>query len=661
MDDIESNGLDEFPELEQPEICASDLKKYFYMIAAVALVILATTFWYKQYYSQGVGLGPLAQRYGSGAANTPTVANAPWPADGVQPATADGGQVADWISAPAADAMTVGGRVVKGGFAEVAMALRESVVNVNVVKGTAGAARTPAPEPAPLPGDQIQFANPYSGRSVENIGSGVVVRNDGYIVTNYHVVRGGDAVFVTVFDNFGTERYRADIVKLDEALDLALLKVQPKVPMKAAVLGDSSRLRVADEVIAMGSPFGLDQTVSRGIISARREALAIEGVTHSDLLQTDAAINQGNSGGPLVNIRGEVIGINTAIYTPTGAFAGVGFAVSSNQAKRFIADEIDLRVSRVAAPGGMDRRLLPIAMPSQQAGGIGNAGPAIIAGARSPHNDGRERMDCASCHDIISQGAAPGGPFMNRAAAFQYRYAEPPSGLAMNIVNAPGIDQVPQQGSGMGAGVPAPGAQGFAVLGAGVKAIDEILAGQLNHEAGRGVFVTAVIPGSPASKAGLRPGDIVLKADGRQVRSPYQLAATVAGNTDTTRLTVLRDGQRERLEITGTALAPGGGGQPAGNVPTEFNWLGMEIENFATVTPEWAPAGTPLSGAQIAEITGGSQAALAGLRANDVILEINRQQVGTPALLDRAIRDAGETGTLLRVDRGGREFFVVVQ
>ena len=127
-----------------------------------------------------------------------------------------------------------------------------------------------------------------------------------------------------MFDDGGTRRYTARVIRLDERVDLALLHIALKTPLPAVILGDSDRVRLAEEVISIGSPFGLDQTVSRGIVSGIRKALAIEGVTHSDLIQTDAAINQGNSGGPLVNGAGSVIGINTAILRRPGLFQGSG-------------------------------------------------------------------------------------------------------------------------------------------------------------------------------------------------------------------------------------------------------------------------------------------------------------------------------------------------
>lgn len=169
----------------------------------------------------------------------------------------------------------------------------------------------------------------------ESLGSGIIIDSRGYIVTNAHVVQSAQNIKVITF---GYERraYAATVIKKDTLTDIAILKIYPTQPLPAAVLGDSDMIRVAERVITVGSPFGLEQTVTSGIISDDSRNLVIEGETYEDMIQTDAAINRGNSGGPLVNIKGEVIGINTAIYAPTGVFAGIGFAIPVNKVKPII-------------------------------------------------------------------------------------------------------------------------------------------------------------------------------------------------------------------------------------------------------------------------------------------------------------------------------------
>ncbi|RMF38423.1 MAG: PDZ domain-containing protein, partial [Planctomycetota bacterium] len=166
------------------------------------------------------------------------------------------------------------------------------------------------------------------------IGSGFIVSPDGYVLTNHHVIEQADELQVELHDG---RTFRAEVIGADDKSDVAVLKIDA-TGLTAARLGDSSAVQVGDWVIAIGSPFGLNQTVTAGIISAtHREADIISG-GYEDFLQTDAAINPGNSGGPLVNLRGEVIGINTAINSRTGTNIGIGFAIPSNMAARVLED-----------------------------------------------------------------------------------------------------------------------------------------------------------------------------------------------------------------------------------------------------------------------------------------------------------------------------------
>jgi Do/DeqQ family serine protease len=193
----------------------------------------------------------------------------------------------------------------------------------------------------------------YGGRSriAQSLGSGVVVSSDGYILTNNHVV--GDAraqVSVVLPDK---RELRAKIVGVDEMTDIALLKIDAR---GLAVLpwGDSSKLKVAEWVLAIGNPFQLNQTVTLGIVSALGRTLGGNLATYEDFIQTDAAINPGNSGGALINARGELIGINTAIFSETGGYQGIGFAVPSNLARHVMDDLLKYgEVQRGTIPGIM--------------------------------------------------------------------------------------------------------------------------------------------------------------------------------------------------------------------------------------------------------------------------------------------------------------------
>jgi S1-C subfamily serine protease len=174
---------------------------------------------------------------------------------------------------------------------------------------------------------------------VEGAGSGFVIDGKGYILTNFHVVQGAQTVEVVLGDQ---SRYSAKFIGADQRNDVALLKVEPKgKPLMALSLGDSAALQVGQKVLAIGNPFGFQSTLTTGVVSALGRTVQTSQTTFIDqAIQTDAAINRGNSGGPLINSHGEVIGINSAIYTPSGTTAGIGFAIPINTAKRIAHDLI---------------------------------------------------------------------------------------------------------------------------------------------------------------------------------------------------------------------------------------------------------------------------------------------------------------------------------
>jgi len=171
-------------------------------------------------------------------------------------------------------------------------------------------------------------------RSVERVGSGVIVHPSGYVITNFHVVSGASSIVVSRFRQ-PDALLAAQLVAVED--DLALLKVADGGPFPAAQLADSSQTRVGDWVLAVGHPFGLGLTVTAGIVGQRRGELTIPGgKQYTGLIQTDAPINEGSSGGPLVDLNGQVVGVNTAIYAPTGVFSGAGFAIPSNRVRAFL-------------------------------------------------------------------------------------------------------------------------------------------------------------------------------------------------------------------------------------------------------------------------------------------------------------------------------------
>ncbi|MEM6490401.1 MAG: trypsin-like peptidase domain-containing protein, partial [Pseudomonadota bacterium] len=218
-------------------------------------------------------------------------------------------------------------------FADLAERLLPTVVNISTAqKRDAPAARPELPEGGPFEEYFREFFDREGGaRQVSSLGSGFIIDPSGLVVTNNHVVAEADEVTVILSDDTELD---AEIVGVDEKTDLALLQVESATPLPATRWGDSDETRVGDWILAIGNPFGLGGSVTAGIVSAR--ARDINQGPYDDYLQTDASINRGNSGGPMFNLKGEVIGINTAIFSPTGGSVGIGFAIPAALAEPVI-------------------------------------------------------------------------------------------------------------------------------------------------------------------------------------------------------------------------------------------------------------------------------------------------------------------------------------
>jgi serine protease Do len=398
-----------------------------------------------------------------------------------------------------------------------------------------GAPRRQGPAPRPFQ------------RKQQGMGSGVVVDPRGYILTNEHVVRGADELTVTF--QFPEERkYAGKVVGADPRSDLAVIKIEPKGSLTYAALGDSDKTRVGDWAIAVGSPFGLEQTVTVGVISAVRQSLSIEGVNYSGLIQTDAAINRGNSGGPLVNIRGEVIGVNTAIYAPTGVFAGIGFAIPANRVKDIMDQLIEkgrvvrgwmgveiLSVNEVIArqfglskaEGVMINHVLP-GGPADKAGL--KRGDVIVsfAGKKTPTRD--------ILVDIV--GRTPPKTTVRVGLIREGKTLELPLATAeMPKASTPAEGETGDTGEPAGESI---------WEGARVGPLDESMAARLGVPAGTaGVVVLEVAGGGLAERLGLEAGDLISSLN-RQ-RTPdvaaFLKAAKKANAKDGVLLDVLRRGR----------------------------------------------------------------------------------------------------------------------
>jgi Do/DeqQ family serine protease len=279
---------------------------------------------------------------------------------------------------PAAASPTATADALQAAFVAVAEKVRPAVVNI----GTVQVARNRRAPVVPGPGTEDPFFKDFfdqffgrggPGRREEfrqpGLGSGVIIDKRGYVLTNFHVIRGADSVTVKLPSN---QEFQGRIVGTDAKTDLAIIKFQPEGDARIATLGDSDGLRVGEWAIAIGNPFGLDQTVTVGVVSATgRSEVGI--ATYENFIQTDASINPGNSGGPLVNLKGEVIGINTAIVA-TGQ--GIGFAIPANMVKRVTSQLIDRgKVTR----GWIGVSLQPLTPELAQALGLDNTRGAIVA------------------------------------------------------------------------------------------------------------------------------------------------------------------------------------------------------------------------------------------------------------------------------------------
>jgi len=217
---------------------------------------------------------------------------------------------------------------------------------------------------------------PGAGEPERSLGSGFIFDPAGYVITNHHVIDNADTIKVALSDE---REFDATVVGSDEATDVALLKIESGYALPYVTFGDSRGLRVGEEVVAVGNAFGLGGTVTRGIVSAKGRDIRVGG-PYVDYIQTDAAINRGNSGGPLFNMQGQVVGMNTAIFSPTGGSVGVGFAVPSSIVSRIIDD---LRVDGTVSRGWIGVGIQPVtdaiaealALPSTQGTIISTVSP----------------------------------------------------------------------------------------------------------------------------------------------------------------------------------------------------------------------------------------------------------------------------------------------
>jgi len=398
-------------------------------------------------------------------------------------------------------------------------------------------------------GDQFRN-NSGENRSVleRALGSGVIVKGDGHIITNHHVVDGADQISVELTDH---RTFEAKVLGSDSPSDLAVLKIAA-AGLPVLTLGNSDKVRVGDICLAIGNPLGIGETVTFGIVSARGRATGLSDGSFEDFLQTDAAINQGNSGGALIDTRGELIGINSQIVSPSGGNIGIGFAIPSNMA--------------------------------------------------------RNVMDQLSSGGRVHRGK----------------------------------------------------------LGIGIQAITSDLAKGLKLKDLRGVLVNSVEPGGPGEQAGLHAGDVITAVDKVPVNDSNGLRNRIAGTPPGTNiaLTIERDGKEMQLSARlgelpvdkqSSVTSSGSGSEGRGEE------LGIAVQPLTEVLSSELKLPRGTHGLVVTGVDPAGPAAEAGVQQDDVILEVDRQPVGSVSEFRAAIRRTRAQPVLLLLNRNGRNVFLAVR
>jgi serine protease Do len=405
-------------------------------------------------------------------------------------------------------------------FTDVARSVSPSVVNIAITANVG-----PASAPGPFAGDEFfeRFFGGQMPRTARSLGSGFVLTSDGYIATNAHVVDRASKVTVRLANK---EEYPAKIVGVDPKTDVALIKIEPKRPLQPVNLGDSSSLEVGEWVMAIGSPFGLEQTVTVGVVSAKARVLGAG--PYDDFIQTDAAINPGNSGGPLVDSEGRVVGINTAISSRSGGSEGVGFAIPIGLAKNVLDQLRETgRVERgwlgigiqdvtpeLASSFGLD------AASGALVASVAPGGPAERAGVRRGdvivEYEGRRIEDSHQLPALVAESRVG-----SRAHLVVVRDGEERE-LDVAVAELPEEPERRLSSRSRDEADPSD-----AALGLTVADITPQLAKRRRLAAEHGVVVTGVEPLGPADEAGLQPGDIVREVDRNPVSSTKEFRAAL--------------------------------------------------------------------------------------------------------------------------------------
>jgi len=439
-------------------------------------------------------------------------------------------------------------RDLSGAFQYVAKAMRPSVVSISSVRRVAVPQR--GRYPGQLPEEfrrffdddlfgELPLESPSPPRDFEQrgLGSGVIVSDDGYILTNNHVVAGADEVKVTLSDE---RRLTAEIVGTDKATDVAVLKIEA-TGLVPAPLGDSKSLNVGEWVLAIGSPFGLDQTVTAGIVSATGRAY-MRIAEYEDFIQTDAAINPGNSGGPLVNLQGDVVGIATAIASRSGGYQGIGFAIPIHMARNVMESIIrDGRVTR----GYLGAMIQDLNEDLAQSFSYESTDGALINDVLK--NGPAEKAGLRAGDIVIKLNGKP----IDNANQLRNTVAATPPGkqVRLEVFRSGGKKTVTVEVGELDKANLAIGRspESAQELGMTVRTLTPELARQLGYEEDeQGVVVTRVAPNSLAARVGIAPRDVIMAINATAIRDlgDYREAMQDRDLDSGVRMQIKRDGVR---------------------------------------------------------------------------------------------------------------------
>jgi len=390
--------------------------------------------------------------------------------------------------------------MVPANFSDLAEKVRPGVVNIQVVKSVKNAGFE-FPFPFRIP------ENPHGGPEQQGVGSGFVISADGYILTNNHVVHEATEIKVKLADG---KEYDAKVVGRDLKTDLALLKAEGASGLHALQLGDSDSLKVGNWVVAVGSPFGLEQTVTAGIVSAKGRVIGSG--PYDNFIQTDASINPGNSGGPLLNMEGEVVGINTAIFSQSGGNVGIGFAIPVNMAKE-IAPQLKEKghVTRGWLGVGIQKITPELAKSfglKEEKGALVSqvvkSGPADKGGLETGdvivEFDGKKISDSNELPRMVA--SIPIG----KAVSVKVLRA---GSLVDREVKIGEMEEQKEEVASVSTRKP---------LGMSVQNITPEIAKGLGLKSETGILVARVVPGSPAAKADIRSGDVIQQVNKKPVK-----------------------------------------------------------------------------------------------------------------------------------------------